>query len=396
MRILFLSTQDLYCGVASYTKNLASSLEVLGHDVTIHTIPAKIDFQYSTRREIRHFFRDFVELSKEYDVVHIQHEYGLYDGCKGVLFSLRTFGRIMSWLRRRKKAVCVTFHSEPIVFAPITRFSDIRFFGVVANTLGRLLFFLHWKVYFSRFFSRFSSIRALVHTRQSLWRFQESGFHKNTLRLIRHGVVYDDTRIFSHDSERLMGKGNNQEKIILSIFGFISEYKGYLRALDVLYDLPENYHLHIIWGKPKDDMWDMLWRLLKKVHKLKLQDRVVISGYISQEEIKDYLAQSDVCFAPYNAWDLSSSGALTWALTSWKPIVASNIHAFREINFDTECLLLAHPESEHEFAWAIQRLVADGDMQRRLCENAQKYSKRYSWWNIAHEHDELYTSVLSR
>ena len=96
MRILFLSTQDLYCGVASYTKNLASSLEVLGHDVTIHTIPAKIDFQYSTRREIRHFFRDFVELSKEYDVVHIQHEYGLYDGCKGVLFSLRTFGRIMS------------------------------------------------------------------------------------------------------------------------------------------------------------------------------------------------------------------------------------------------------------------------------------------------------------
>ena len=85
-----------------------------------------------------------------------------------------------------------------------------------------------------------------MHTRQSLWRFQESGFHKNTLRLIRHGVVYDDTRIFSHDSERLMGKGNNQEKIILSIFGFISEYKGYLRALDVLYDLPENYHLHII------------------------------------------------------------------------------------------------------------------------------------------------------
>ena len=42
----------------------------------------------------------------------------------------------------------------------------------------------------------------------------------------------------------------------------------------------------------------------------------MISGYISQEEIKDYLAQSDVCFAPYNAWDLSSSGALTWALTS--------------------------------------------------------------------------------
>jgi len=81
--------------------------------------------------------------------------------------------------------------------------------------------------------------------------------------------------------------------------------------------------LHIIGGKSQDDTSDFMNRLLKKVKKLKLKDRVLISGFVSEEKISEYFAKVDICLAPYNDWRLSSSGALTWALTSGKPIIAS-------------------------------------------------------------------------
>jgi len=86
MRILFLSTHGLYCGISSYTKNLSDNLKKIGHETHIYEIPDKTSFQYYSKDEVKEFFDAFIAKAKEFDVVHIQHEYGLYEAGRGHIF----------------------------------------------------------------------------------------------------------------------------------------------------------------------------------------------------------------------------------------------------------------------------------------------------------------------
>ena len=106
-----------------------------------------------------------------------------------------------------------------------------------------------------------------------------------------------------------------------------------------------------------------------------------------------YHAATDICLAPYIDDKLSSSAAITWALTSGKPVIASTIRAFREINETIPCMLPVTPKCEMELAWQIQRLAADPEQQRQLVENARRYAREHSWDEIAKRVVRIYGEI---
>jgi glycosyltransferase involved in cell wall biosynthesis len=125
--------------------------------------------------------------------------------------------------------------------------------------------------------------------------------------------------------------------------------------------------------------------------------RLIITGYADRPTIDMYQTATDICLAPYlPTFNLSASAALTWALTSGRPVIASGIPAFEDINRAGDCLLTVMPGAAPELAWAVERLARDETLQQRLVEKAQAYAEARSWKVAAVRNQEVYEEVLAR
>ena len=117
-----------------------------------------------------------------------------------------------------------------------------------------------------------------------------------------------------------------------------------------------------------------------------------------EQDVADlYYAATDICLAPYRAYaNLSASGAITWALSSGKPTIASKIDAFQAIRREADCLMMVTPEVVRELAWAVEKLDGDKALQEKLVRNALEYSEQHSWAKTAQAHIDIYEQMLGR
>ena len=112
LRVLHMSSSGKICGIATYATNLIKHFD----DECVHDFFPIIDkmvlVDYS-KSKIIDFFDSFIEKAKDYDVIHIQNEFGLFNGPFGLDFSMKVFYRILSKLKKLNKKVFITYHSEP-------------------------------------------------------------------------------------------------------------------------------------------------------------------------------------------------------------------------------------------------------------------------------------------
>lgn len=105
-----------------------------------------------------------------------------------------------------------------------------------------------------------------------------------------------------------------------------------------------------------------------------------------------YLATSHIfCFMP----SIASFGiTILEGMSASKPIVASDIEAFRALVKNEESALLVPPKSESELARALLRLIEDEPLRARLGVNAHANVERYGWKNVAKMQIEYYKRIL--
>jgi glycosyltransferase involved in cell wall biosynthesis len=116
---------------------------------------------------------------------------------------------------------------------------------------------------------------------------------------------------------------------------------------------------------------------------------------VPEESADLYAAATDICLAPYLDATLSASGAITWALASGRPIVASKIAAFQGICRESPCMLLTTPGMTDEIVWAAEKLAGDPALSRRLVAAARCYTEAHSWDETARQTQELYGAMLA-
>ena len=368
MKILHLAPEGNNCGIATYTTNLITHFtSSKAHER--YVIPPKPDLAWLTKEEVLGFFEEFIEYAEGYDVIHLQSEYGLYNGPGPTSFGLKVFLKILEGLRALGKKVFVTFHSEPVFLKALGLFNwENKKCARIWEKIGKL-------------FTKENNLTAITHTDISTNKFIRSGF-KNAVT-ITHGVI---ERKFSK-STHLPKKSDS---VVLSIFGFIAPYKGYEFALAIMDLLPENFKLCIIGGRHPASDAEEIGELLKWVTERGMLSRIMITGWVTPDEADFYQQNSDVCLAPYQTRELSASGAITWSLTSKRPVIASNINSFRDINKVDQCMVLCHPTDRLEWVWAIKKVVEDQGLRDRLVRNADNYCEKNSWTNICKEHMEVY------
>jgi len=385
LRILHVSTWKIPCGIATYCDNLVKALDAEGTRNTVAPVhPA--EWKYCLPVDIARWQQSIVQQARDVDLVHIQHEHGLFGYGVGSKFAVKRFGGLLTALQEIAKPVVTTFHTD------ICTHSRRGLRGKWDRFRRKYLWSRHVTHHFG---SESGRARAIVHSSATRRSFVRHGFPVNSIQVIPHACLAPRNYTLSNEEAKAaLGLPANSK--LLSLFGFISQYKGHDLAMAALERLPENFHLAMVGGMHPEAKDDFLDKLLASIP-ASMAHRIHVTGWVDRDTADTFFAATDVCLAPYRGKTLlSGSGAITWGLSSGRPVIASKIEAFQNVDRIGNCLFLVTPEKTSELAWAVQKLVNDASLRERLVANANRFSESHSWAQSVSELAKVYGAVLGK
>ena len=397
MKILHLSTWKQRCGIGDFTESVVDHLAALGIENRVFALDVAA-LRYMTSGEFLEEMDRFARMARGFDLVHVQHEFSLYTGSGGVFDTILHFAHLLEALQKAHQPVAVTFHSgaalQTLLPSPA---SDQRlsapcgaaaFLGAIRRIrLGRVAGKLDklWRTRIAPFFDgRRGSFQAVVHTPRTRREMVDSGFAPGCVSVVPLGYQLRDQSILNDHSAAAKAKlGLAPDAVLLTIFGFVAAYKGHLTAVQALRQLPQQFHLAIVGGPHPGNATDQTLNNVLETWEGQDPGRLTVTGYVSCDMIDLYHAATDICLAPFQRGNPTGSASLTWALTSGKPTIASNIPAFAEIQETADCLVLSAPGAVHELAWHIRQLAGNPPLQQKLAQNALRFASEHSWDRVA-------------
>ncbi len=363
MRIGMVSTfPPIECGIGTYASYLVEELKKLHNEVYIvsqtgaegeRVYPV---FNATDGDLAEKVFEAMIKFTP--DVVHIQHEYGLFGKHMGV--------NVIPLLYKFKFAgipVVVTLHSV------YEDFNDKQ--ALITDALLRI------------------SSAVIVH----------HNFQKDSLRatikkganiyIIPHGAR--EATLVPNAKKKLKVEG---KKTIL-VTGYFRPNKGYDRVVkmfpDIVKEVPEAWLL--IAGKTRlqeyGEYRDYFFRLIEESP---ARDRIlVLRGQFPQKTLDTIISAADIVPMPYLTG--AQSGIMAHCLAFGRPIVASPLKSFVETIEESKAGLIAEKD---RFVEAIVRILNDDKLARELSENALRFVKnRLSWKKIAQKTVKVYHRIVT-
>ena len=154
------------------------------------------------------------------------------------------------------------------------------------------------------------------------------------------------------------------------------------KGVDVLVEAMRHVNgaeLVIVGGLPPERDLDRVKRLAASLS----LDRVRFRGFVPPPELPAERANADLFVIPIldstTARLFTSPLKLFEAMASGRPVVASDLPSIREVLTHEENSLLVPPGDARALAAAIERLLGDRDLPRRLASRAFEDVKAYSW-----------------
>jgi glycosyltransferase involved in cell wall biosynthesis len=392
-RITFYSSWAEPCGIAGYTADLKNAIvDNLGYETKVERIPKK-EMSEVFPSERLNILRDLA-LSNE-GVAHIQHEFSFFgesfsESCKSFAFFLRQF---------KSEKTIVTFHTLPPKFR-----LDPRLFSQHGLLKGGAEFFRQCRNAFAwkkvTKVINANKVLCIAHNHRSAFQLRKSGISKELIIVIPLGMNRrPNVAIDMAEAKAQLGYAPTD--VLVGLFGFVAGYKGPDVACEAVSLLPDNYQLVIVGGRHPENKVDnstniisgYIYPVQKDVDsksELQVRPQIKLTGYLPTAEIDLYRKACDIFIAPYREVNLSSSAAVTWALSSGRPLIASAVDAFIDINKKYECMLMVGEGQTSELAWAIQKLDSDETLQNKLIDGAAKYCTDHDWAVIAEHYAKLY------
>lgn len=395
MNILYVSSfPPQRCGIASYTWSLARSILAEDPNSKPIVLSFKSEGAYPHRHtydgvEVYRLLRKGVKASyisasqlvsrSEVDVVHVQHEFGLFGGRNG--------SAILPFIENIEKPLLVTFHSIKRASINIK-----RIVGAAAEKASKII--VHSKYAVSALCSRFK-------------------VPEEKVEVVPHGVPFIDPDKFDRVNLR-KGLGLENHLIVLS-FGLISPRKGLeyaIKAMElVIKKAPEALFLILGVTHPstiRKEQEKYRERLQDLISSLKLDENVqLVNNFIDERELIKYLVASDIYVIPYPNRNQVSSGTLSYALGCGKPIISTPFYYAIELLGDSKTKpkgeelsicprgILVPPRNPKSIAKAILLLAKDVRLRSALGAEGYSYAVEHMIWpKVAKRHLQLYSSLL--
>ena len=375
-RLAIVSTGGKLCGIAAYTAALRRQLNE-AFDVTVFDLD-----QYllrSTHRRVRDLAdRRIKDICKEiagYDAVNLQLEHGTL-GQRGI-----DIYRRFCWLAAAAPRLSVTFHT--LLTPP----------RLESGSLAKALLTLQWRAA-ERIYAGYNRHRLLSggiarQLRRQQQVKQVSAIVHNRRDLYDAKYLYGIRNVFDHplaflgnlEAETIRSRASRHalpmldslpaDAVLIGVFGFLNEYKGFGTAIEALHHLPANHHLLIFGGIHPNEITarqplhpyisslfkdayvgttiydrismpreegapalvlgpDRSLSELLGAHPRDLSGRIHFMGALSDSEFLTGMAICDTVVFPYLEVGQSASGPISQALELGCRIIASRTHTFLE------------------------------------------------------------------
>lgn len=368
-------------GVGDYTRNLGRALLRRGHEVAVLTGAADgADDQPPLRvvrlplrrwdwrcwRVVRHALSDLKP-----DVLHIQYQTGAY----GMHPAINLLPRRLH-LEMNRPRLIVTAHDllPPYLFPKA---------GPLRDWVTRRLML---------------DVDAVVATNdadEAQLRRWRAGRRHHTLAMIPIGANIAVAPPPSWNRQEWRARlGIAPEMTLIANFGLMSRSKGVDTLIQALARLPETFRLIVIGGEataPQDRMYaDEVRRL---VAALRLDERVMITGYCDDSTVSAHLLAADLAALPFTDGASFRRGSLLATLAHGAPTITTPGSAAL---VDRTHVLLTPPGDPDALADAIARLANDPALRERLSAGGAALAAQFSWETIACQHEELYEQLRNR
>jgi glycosyltransferase involved in cell wall biosynthesis len=147
-------------------------------------------------------------------------------------------------------------------------------------------------------------------------------------------------------------------KRVITLLGFMVRRKGYRLTVDALPLLPDDV-VALFAGGPMPGREARADELRARARELGVEDRMHITGYVSDDLLDAALAATDVAICPFS--DLSASGSLSTWISTGRPIVVSDLPQFREYDAMVPgALRIFRPLTPEAFAHTVAATLAEG------------------------------------
>ena len=374
MRIAFVSTYPpRRCGIANFTSDLIAA--VRSSDEGSQCRVAAIDERSIVRAygtEVRWRIRQgnadaYVAAARAINestanVVCVQHEFGLYGVWKGESFVGDTWiegnyeDHLAPFLEELRKPSLVTLHTvlpEPS--------SAIRAaVGAIADAAHGMVVMAETAV----------DILADVY-----------GVTQRPT-VIPHGMPH----IEPTGRRRLKAKLGLDGRMIVSTFGLVGPGKGLEYAIEAMPAIVKTHPQvqYLIAGQTHPELLRKQGeqyrnKLTQIVDDMGLSDHVAfVNQYLEQKDIIDYLLATDVYVTPYLDPNQITSGTLSYALGAGKAVVSTPYLHAKEALADERGIIVDF-RSAAGIADAVNAILDDPDLKRRLEHNAYEYANRATW-----------------
>jgi len=375
MKIAMLTTAEERCGIASYSAALVASLRTLP-DTDVQVIPIRVGEQPASHYEEQAALLN----APDVDLVHIQHEFSFWG------FPTPQRSKFAELRRMIERPVVLTAHTPlPLraIFPTRSERNPWRWLKkkrLVSNGTYRR----------SVEVATFDNDATIVHTDAARREFLRRGLCAERLHIVPMGIpapvpARSEGRLF-RDRYGLHGKR------LLTLFGYVTPNKGYELVADVLRGLPPDVMLVIAGGARRPVEEPYVQQLEKHLRDLGVENRVVVTGYLTDQEVADAMKATDIALVPHT--QATNSYSVTLPLTYGRPTLASDLACFREMAERGECLELFRCGDRHDFRAKLLALLDDAQHRRQLEENALRYTQRFTWRNVAAMTRDIYQSTL--
>jgi len=330
------------CGIANYTENLAKALDKNGAEVLL-------------TNNIKNF-KHIEEFGG--DIVVIEFEYSLYP--------TPDLNRFLNKLRRRGITSAITMHG----------WSDLSVEEneVIENKADKII------VLNDRF------RRRLI----------ERGNSPDKVMVIPMG--FRQFKLEERAKVRARLRIPDDRKVV-GIYGFFELWKRFdvgAKAVALLREKYPNISLLVRSFSKRYKMAKEAEKIFGEVVKSEGIDVIEIGArdmYLPLEKIASVLHACDVLLYPYQElFTYSSSAAIRDGISSFVPIVASDIPFFGDI--PDGCVLKVKSGGYEDMATAIARIFEDEELRERMIKCQREVVEKYSWDNVAREFLEVIGSII--
>jgi glycosyltransferase involved in cell wall biosynthesis len=135
-------------------------------------------------------------------------------------------------------------------------------------------------------------------------------------------------------------------------------------------------------------------RLERLARRLGLADRVTFAGAVGQDAIAEHYRDASVFCLP-SFWE-GIPVVLMEAMACRRPVIATAVAGVRELVRDGETGLLVSPGRADELADALERLLGDADLRRRMGAQGRRYvTRHYDLDALSGALADLFTGLLA-